>query len=40
MINTINKAATTLDEYEDALRRIINARTVEEAAGIALIALM
>lgn len=39
-INTLKQGATLINEYEDALRRIVQAKTVEEAALIAMTALM
>lgn len=39
-INTLKQGALLINEYEDALRRIVNAKTIEEAALIAMTALM
>lgn len=39
-INTLKQGAVLINEYEDALRRIVNAKTIEEAALIAMTALM
>lgn len=39
-LNTVKQGADLINEYEDALKRIVNAKTIEEAVQIALIALM
>ena len=39
-LNTVTQGANLINEYEDALKRIAQAKTVEEAALIAMTALM
>ena len=39
-LGTVKAAAALIDDYQDALRRVVQAKTIEEAALIAMTALM